>query len=201
MKKLSALVVIAAVLCSGTVYASYEWDVTENVAQVLGTSTPSDTTDDWWLYQYAWWMKSNTDLSSPAWLRVEIGSAPSVLFSSTLWAFDDATPDTTAFTSWTWSSSDPGPPSWVSSALPGWWSGSAPTEYTGGYFISVDSSGIAGSTGTLTSGERVAQWYEATTYRYDADGDGVTEAEEVGLAATTAFLCPRPPHDGGLVGQ
>ncbi len=188
MRKLSAFVVIAAVLCTGTAYAGWDWDVTSEVNQVLGMSTPSDSSDDWWHYEYIWEVVANPDTNTPSNAWIEIGSCPQVLFNPTIYTIDNAEPDDSDYSSWNWDNTDPG--------TPGWWQ-AAPhngaASYTGGFF--VWDPGTIGNmpNDALTSGQRAAEWYNFTTVgNFDKDGDGTLEAEETGAGFYTSFLANRP---------
>lgn len=186
MKKLSAMVVIAALLCSGMAFAGvWDWDVT---ARVTSWEDNTDIPQGFWWYEYAWVINENTTATNPANTWIHIGACPVVLFEHPDFAFSDATPDIGDWMGWytgpatdpNWGSL-PAPPQWIQDDL-------GHTAYTGGYFVSSPGAvrdDDPGDPAAIADGQRVAAWWQFTTdTRYRADP---------GLAFYTSFIANRPP--------
>lgn len=197
MKKLSAVVVIVALLCSGTAMASavWDWDVTARVSSQVGDSAlgvveNSDIPEGYWFYEYAWVIVENNTATNPANSWISIGSCPEVLFEHPDFSWADAQPDIYNWMSWyTGPSTDPNwgslpaPPQWIQDDL-------GYDAYTGGYFLTSPGSirdDDPADPDAIADGARVAAWWNFTTdARYKQDA---------GLAFYTAFLACRPPTD------
>ncbi len=180
MRKLSALVVIAAILCSGTAFAmeAWDWDVT---CRASTNADEAGIPDGYWFYEYAWEMIENDSdgfPSTPKAAYINIGSAPGLLFNV---YGDSEAPDKDEYDAVP--DLDSLDVDSVGTYTETWLNGLGWTEFTGGYWLNTP--GFVFDSPTFG---RSATW---TSFTIDENPGGA--AQDPGLAFYTSFLAPRPP--------
>ena len=191
MRKLSAMVVILALLCSGMAFAAWEWDVTERVTD-LGTG--------WWSYEYAWWLVSNEGAEGEGHTLghavVNIPKGPILDFTGTDWVRPDQG-------DWAEVYPDPDDPEDTEDELPSvpqWIIDEGPPQsvrdlldpddwdevFTGGFYV-----WDPGFDFVLASGQRTAYWDEFETIRTPKYGEQLHQV--TGLGFYTRFDANKPP--------